>query len=265
MAEGQKKKISLFRETWKSLKASWKVWWHWAAGIGLIMGIVHWYYGQRTPASQPFMELMQDHPHYLKDHPDQWQPFIHAMLNDLILLAIYLAFTLLIESIAYYFILAGYLRFSGAKPPANSINNYFYWFKQVVWKYTKPSLWALIPFIGVFLYIRSTIRYAVVSPLAMLDRGDELQKSWNMTEGNWWRLFLNQMGINIVVTLLVWLAAIVPLLAVLIIAYGNQHAPLYRGMLCLVQGIVIGIGMVLGAVYSCNAYRVLKQEGKIKA
>jgi hypothetical protein len=266
MADGQTKKTSLFSETWNALKASKNIWWHWAAGVGLFMAIANWVYGQRTPLSAPMMKMLHDNPSFFKEHPELIPHFMQNTIVDLSVLLVYMLFAFLIHSITFYFVTVGYLRFSGIRPQLTySRESFFHWLGQVVWKYSRPSLWLLLPFIGVFFYIRSTIYYAVVSPLAILGRGNELPTSWKMTQNNWWRIFLNQVGINIVMGLCVWLVALVPMIAVLIIVYGKTHAPLYVGFVSIVQGLALGIGMAATAIYTCTVYRVLTEEGSTGA
>ena len=61
------------------------------------------------------------------------------------------------------------------RKPTYSVGGFFHWFGQVLWKYIRPILWNLLILVHrPFFYIRSTIRYAVVTPLAILRRGPEL-------------------------------------------------------------------------------------------
>jgi hypothetical protein len=253
-------RISLWRATWSDLEEASNLWWPWVLGFALAIGIVYF----AASGFGPDPELMKQYtPEALKQHPERMQAYVGVLLSGAGPLLLQLLFIILLQSVAHYSFGVLYLRYAmKTTPPEYSVNGYFYWLGKVSWKYLRPILWILIPFVGMFFYIRSTVRYAAVTPLALLRRSPELETSWNLTEGNWWRIFGNQLMLVIIFIFASLIAGAVVGFLIASVVHGDTHAAFYRLVLSLLQGLWASAITLAMSFYSCVVYRTLMREQK---
>ncbi len=103
------------------------------------------------------------------------------------LLVLYL-FRMLMSLVFVYLVSVAYLRRVMKTPPPYALESFWRYAKAIIWKISRPSLWLLIPIVGIIPYFRSFYRYELVGPLALLGDREPLKTSWKMTEGCVWRL-----------------------------------------------------------------------------
>ncbi len=271
MVDGAIKKTSLFKETFVTLKATASEWWPWMLVFGLFFGILQVEFSWLS-ARSPFMQFMHQHPE-LQGHPEvlkknkelmqQYMTVVGASLPDFLgYMSLYVLGTLVLEAVAFYIMTVMQMRFAfPATTIEYSVRNFFYWFGKVLWKYIRPVLWVLLPIIGMFFYLRSTIHYTLVGPLAILRKGDELKTSWAMAEGNWWRIFGNEFAVILCLMLIVICVSLVP--GVLVLAGGTESkaAQIFMGIW---QGAFVSLGVITSTTYATVAYRVLLVENQSK-
>lgn len=263
------KKKSLFRETLKSVQATVQEWWPWVLVFGLFFAALQICIMQ-TLTHSPMMQFIQQHPevqsdpNFSKTHPELFKQYTATTQNFVQECALglvpYLLAILLVDALAIYVfvvIVVNYLR-----PQAklrHNFSDFFYWFRKSLWKYFRPILWCFIPIIGAFFYVRSIVRYAVVSPLAVLQQGEELKTSWDLTKGNWWRIFGNQLLLAIAMWLIsVVIVQILTFLALLLT--GGHKTSAVLDIASFVQGMMMAVAAVASAAFSCAVYDVFSGE-----
>jgi len=264
MAASADPKASLFRETWGAIMASRKAWAPWVLGLSVVLAAVQWFYVS-TLSTNPIMEQYRQNPQLFqeqaKQHPEMTDQLVQASFIGIGHTFLYLLVLFAIQLPVFYVLVVTYLRFAMVKSqPELSASGFFHWFGRILWKYIRPVLWNLIPFVGPFFYIRSIVRYEVVTPLAILGRGPELPTSWNLTEGNWWRIFLNRIGLILVMAILVWGVFLIPIVITGMTAQGDFKASLPHAVMSLAQGVWYSMALVVASVYTCTVYRVLLKE-----
>lgn len=176
------------------------------------------------------------------------------IVNALPILSLLGLFLPLFYNIAAYFASLAYLRRALKTPPAASWGGYWSYLKAIMWKYTKPSLWLLIPVLGAIPYVRSLYRYRLVGPLALLDKEEPLKTSWKLTEGHVWRLI----GVDAAFASLMAVAII--LLAYTTVHFGADGIEKSEVVTSVLVGLTIAFWQILEALSVLAAYRVLGQE-----
>lgn len=205
----------------------------------------------------PALQQLQNDPQFAANNPAAATEVLHQVLG---LFSVLIPLIIFISSVGVYYFTVSYLRVAVKKSPPNySVKNFFHWFCMVAWKSLRPILWNLIPVAGVFIYLRSLIRYQVVGPLAIFGRSPELKRSWDLTKGNVWRILLNQIGLVIIVALAIYLPVYMLLKIV-----GNTSIifKILSGIVAAFQGSFM---VMVSAVYSCTVYRILLSEQRQQA
>ncbi len=144
--------------------------------------------------------------------------------------------------------------------PEYSFSNYFYWLGRTVRKWL-CVFWVFIPIAGLYFYIRAIINYQLVSPLAALRRGNELQKSRELVRGSWWRVAGSQFVIAL------------PFIALGLINFAIAYELVFVAnlkpedlgstiFLDLLQNVIAAFSVFVFPVFSCTCYRILSQEAR---
>jgi hypothetical protein len=242
-------------------------------GFGLLMAAMQFFLGEPvSPMNPDTLAQIQQNPDlirhptaaFLGQHPEYEKPPVLATLG-------YLMINILLHVGSVYAFTMTYLRFAMRKnQPEYDVGGFFYWLGKILWKYIRPLLWVLLPIVGFFFYVRSLIRSAAVSPLAILQRGPELEASWEMTEGHAWRIFWNQICLDVFLGFTIFLILIIPgiILGIIVGMHGgssmldNFGTPAFRIAIGLVSGMTSSFMLLANSVFSCTVYRVLLQERK---
>lgn len=266
MSNAPYQRASLFKETLKAAYASARWLWPWILGTMATM-LVLYALQYNSISHSPAMEMVrqcQSKAYEFKQHPELGRQCAAANFAVIPKYFVFLLPMFLIESIFIYGFTVAFLRLAmKTARPEYSFGGYFYWLGKVIWKYTRPCLWLLIPIVGMFFYCRSLVKYALVTPLAVLRRTPELQKSWDMTTGHWWRIFWNQVGLIICIAVPLWILFLLPLIItpkdILSYARSSDMQVISALMMPLYNVAVLG----LSVIFSCTTYRVLLQEKKL--
>lgn len=273
MADNLVVKRSLFRETLAALKMTAPHWWAWVLVFGLLLGALQ--IGSiQFQAHNPLLQFYDQHPEIkahpetLKDNPQLNAQYMALLFQSLPMLMAYLGVYMLvymvIEAAAFYIFAVMYMQIT--MPAANlryNLSDFYYWVKRVSWKYTRPILWLLLPVIGLFFYMRSIVRYLVVTPLALLRQPEDLETSWALTKGKWWRLFGNQLAVALCLMVGVFFVSLIPAFLLVLLTHGTKP-PAYQAAMALLQGMAMAFGTVTSALYCCVAYRILIEENDAK-
>lgn len=263
------KRVSLFRETIAVVKATVSEWWPWVLVFGLFFAALQIGLAQIS-AQGPLAEFMQQHPE-MRDNEDYFKahPEIMKQYNDLVIVSmprliggfsIYLILAVALYGSAIYMFAVIMMNKLWPSLRLNySVGAFVYWFKKMVWKYLRPILWCLLPIIGMFFYMRSLVKYVAVSPLALLQKGDELKTSWQLTNNNWWRIFGNQCLLSLAIFLVAFVFGLVITLVALVITMGHK-TPAFNDVVAFAQGMSMAFGSALAAAFACVVYKVLSEE-----
>jgi hypothetical protein len=210
------------------------------------------------------IEIIKQHPEQKEEAMKQVQllkqqmPTFPPMKSMFFLVTLYFLGLLVALSGAYYYFTLSYMqKLWPAKAKQPGVGHFFYWLRKILWKYIRPILWMLLPLIGPIFWLRSVYRSFVVSPLALMQEGDELKNSWDLTKGKVWRIIGNYWGFGICLAVLVWLPLGI-LLGVIYVLGGKSAS--YQIFSSLISAISIAFGAYCGSIFSCVAYRILKDE-----
>jgi|GEM_PF-3331509 len=275
MTQANVENLSLWRETWREFKASAPVWWPWVLGAAVIFAFIvlaSFTFGGAT------LSVGRDNVEALKEN------------SKLLTLKVITEFlSLIVNILCVYVFTVLYLRYAVKKnPPEFGFGNFFYWLGRVVAKYAVvlgPVIIASViiaviasasshkgsdgdnAFSFVFAMILAAafifaavaaIRLMLVTPLAIFRRKPVLKRSWNLTLGNWWRIF----GNSLMLMLILFVLMIVGGIAFVIIAMfaGGNDSMLGRGLWGLFMGLFSSGTIMLWCIFTCTVYRVLLRE-----
>ena len=239
------KKISLWGTAWQEFRRTVRLWWPCAL---LVTGLSTAYL---IALPVPALTALD-----LKQHPE----LLHQSLQSLIPLMI---LGLLISFPATYVSGMLYLRTTVQPPPRVSVGHFFFWLRHSVWRFVRPAPWLLLtPLfgIGLIFYLRSMLRYQLVTPRALLGHEPVLKGSWDLTKNNVWRLFWGALVLDIVVKLIILGVFLIPLALWAVLTHGDRLAPSYIFGNALYQGVSMGLLIPALVIYECVAYQVLQRE-----
>jgi hypothetical protein len=243
-------KISLWRTAWAEIKTTKDVWWPWVAGFIVLFTAI-------TVITQLIVPVTELDREALKQHPEMILKFFKPLIPSfLIILGLDLG--------AAYGFATLYLQHAVKNnPPAFSANNFFFWLGKILLKYLRPMPWLLLsPLfgIGLIFYYRSIFRRAIVTPLAILRQEPVLQRSWDLTKDNVWRIIWGYFVLNLVIMLIVLGVALIPAVVWVIATHGDRQSIFYIGGHALFRGVSTGTTTMANAIFSCTVYRVLLRE-----
>jgi hypothetical protein len=262
---------SLSQQTMTIIKATVSQWWPWFLLFGLILGVIQMaftHYFDNSPIVQFFEQHieLQSNPEILKTNQALYDEYVALVTENfpelLGYFTLYLIILTAVQIVVFYFFAVVYL--NRALPEASlTINakDFSYWGKQVAWKYTRPFLWLLLPVIGIYFYMRSVVRSMVVTPLALLRAGNELETSWTMTEGKAWRLFGQQMLVVFTLIIFSWFVFILPV-SLLALATHTEDTAAFHALTGLAQGMMTSLLLLGSAIYCVVAYVNVKAKNK---
>lgn len=252
-------RASMIGESFRAMMASWGEMLPYLVGFGVFSAILTYCQGY-VFSENSLLAQVKDNPDLLKQDPKLLDQVLTEWKNVMLPFLSYYLVSWLGYLVAWYVFTVQFLRTLTTKAPACSVGGFFQWLGPMIWKYIRPILWILLPIIGIFFYTRSVVRYTLVSPLVILGRTPSLKKSWDLTQGNWWRIFFSQMVLGFGVTLAIFAFFFIPALVLGLTTHGDTRSPVYLVVDSAVSGIAASLIIWTGAVFSCVAYRVLLQE-----
>jgi hypothetical protein len=217
-----------------------------------------------------FQALGKD-PHYLQQHPEAIKSIAKSCVFQFIL----------IVPQTYVFTVSYLRRELQTGTPEFSANNFFYWLGKAVQKFLLLLVPGLIMvsllsvgvifklvILCIFFFLLSipvlwfvfllTYRLILVTPLAVLRQTPVFKTSWNLTRGNWWRLFGNFVVLSFVLFLTIYLPFLI--VKYFLALFLDPASTFMSFILTLGQGVwqaVSGLAMV---IFNCTTYRVLLRE-----
>lgn len=252
-------RASMIGESFRAMMASWGEMLPYLVGFGVFSAILTYCQGY-VFSENSLLTQVKDNPDLLKQDPKLLDQALTEWKNVMLPLLSYYIVSWLGYLVAWYVFTVQFLRTLTTKAPVCSVGGFFQWLGPMIWKFIRPILWILLPIIGIFFYLRSIVRYTLVSPLVIFGRTPALKKSWELTQGNWWRIFFSQMVLVFGVTLAIFAFFFIPALVLGITTHGDMRSPVYLVVDSAVSGIAASLVTWTGAVFSCVAYRILLQE-----
>ncbi len=169
---------------------------------------------------------------------------------------------------AYLFALAGIsyglthfaMERLGYHPERRSWSGFWYYIKEMMWKYTRPLLWNFIPVLGTLKYIHSLYRYQLVGPMAVLNEDDTLQKSWDQTDNQFFRIVWADVAVALVLGFILTLVSAFSL-AIFYMSFSNKEA--LEGVMNYVVpmlDVLFGLPMLIVMLSPAVTYDVLTKE-----
>ncbi|MGB9152972.1 MAG: hypothetical protein WCD70_07780 [Alphaproteobacteria bacterium] len=269
-------RASFWRESLKALVPTLKTEWRWVAAFAVIMSAAQFFFymnffsifdafasinNQTTPAQRT--EIMNK-----AFAQNGWGGGGGLVSMALVAFAVYF-FTIL------------YLRSVVKKdPPEFALGNFFYWFGQCIKKYALlylplalfgllmgamavlkftgfTAIAGLVTFLYLFYFLYILFRLFLVTPIAVFRRSPVIKNSWNLTKGQFWRIFCG-VFVQGIVLLPVYVAPFIFGLAAK--EFFGSESPVVRFTFALTQGIGSSVCIMASVILSCTIYRILLQE-----
>lgn len=268
-------RASFWRETLLPLKRTIQLQWRWVLGLALAMAaaqfVIYGKFDQKALESQ-ISNDPKDAAKNLAVMAKMWGYMGRAFVAQAMLyaVAVYVSTSLFLQREAI------------SSPPQMSLGNFLYWFfkgcqrylivllpilllgvafgvlgalqiSQPVTKLVAPILLAATIVFCLFL----TYRLSLITPLAVLRREPVLRTSWQITEGQCWRIWWG----FFVLSLIVLPVFLIPYAGSVIAAEQWGDISIGARLLSAVaQGVWGAVIATASAVYYCTVYRILLHE-----
>jgi len=263
--------MSIVKETNKALKETWTALVPAFVALSVVLAFLSIAMPQISKVSLPitdkcriednFQGCFDEHKEEIKIEKTE---ALKIFLKELIPFAACYMAMLIATFMYFYYVSIAYMKQEMEYPPEISFRGFRHYTGCVIWKYLHPVFWNVIPVLGQIMYVRSLIRYELVGPFALMEKGDELKASWEMTEGKALRIFGASVSLIFLYTiplmLLSFMVAIATAVAIGITAGREGQYGFLHFLLAIITAGFQTLLYTVRALMPFAVYRVIIEE-----